>query len=291
MTAQGCGTGCPQPLQAVPEAEAKGRKLDGILQNEMDAVVSASGVHPKANRRCENVDECRGWIIAGEPPQGIRQDDPLRSSVLAPRPFAAAVGVAYSAMMAKERGLAPALAVSVQDVARHTPGEAESLPLLATAAIDSAAPEVEIEFTPIEKPSDPVADEAFPADTRWFNGRPVRPTGVLRMRVTAYSPDAHSCGDSADGLTATLHSVETNAFQLVAADPRVLKYGSLITVPGYADDAIVPVLDCGGKIKGSRLDVLYPTHAEAKRWGSRWLTVTLWTYADGKPAGNPRKLR
>jgi 3D (Asp-Asp-Asp) domain-containing protein len=205
--------------------------------------------------------------------------------------LAAAVGVAYSAMMAKERGLAPALAVSVQDVVRLTPGEAESLPLLATTAIDSAAPEVEIEFTPIEKPSDPVADEAFPADTRWFNGRPVRPTGVLRMRVTAYSPDAHSCGDSADGLTATLHSVETNAFQLVAADPRVLKYGSLITVPGYADDAIVPVLDCGGKIKGSRLDVLYPTHGEAKRWGSRWLTVTLWTYADGKPAGNPRKLR
>lgn len=202
----------------------------------------------------------------------------------------AAVGVAYSAMAAKERGLAPALAMVSTE---HLP--AQSTLTLVAATLPEPSPEVEIEFTPIEAtnqaPSDPVADYSLPADTRWFNGRPVRPTGTLRMRVTAYSPDAQSCGDSADGITATLHSVETNAFQLVAADPRVLKYGSLITVPGYADESIVPVLDCGGKIKGSRLDVLYPTHSQAKQWGSRWLSVTLWAYADGKPAGNPRKLR
>ncbi len=194
----------------------------------------------------------------------------------------AAVGVAYSAMLAKERELTPLLATTVLETRAAAP-----LP----ESNQTKSPEVEIEFTPIDTPSDPIADFALPADTRWFNGRPVRPTGTVRMRVTAYSPDAHSCGDSADGITATLHSVETNAFQLVAADPRVLKYGSLITVPGYADESIVPVLDCGGKIKGSRLDVLYPTHSEAKRWGSRWLSVTLWAYADGKPACNPRKLR
>ena len=207
---------------------------------------------------------------------------------------AAAVGVAYSAMAAKERGFAPALAMVATE---QLPAHAATLPVSLSQA--DTAGEIEFEFTPIEAtdqapnfaPSDPVADYALPADTRWFNGRPVRPTGTVRMRVTAYSPDAQSCGDSADGITATLHSVETNAFQLVAADPRVLKYGSLITVPGYADESIVPVLDCGGKIKGSRLDVLYPTHSQAKQWGSRWLSVTLWAYADGKPAGNPRKLR
>jgi 3D (Asp-Asp-Asp) domain-containing protein len=111
------------------------------------------------------------------------------------------------------------------------------------------------------------------------------------MRVTAYSPDWRSCGDSADGLTATLHSVDTNNSQLVAADPRVLPYGSMVTVPGYADGKIVPVLDCGGAIKGSRLDLLYPTHAQARAWGNRWLTITVWEYADGKPATNPRKVR
>jgi 3D (Asp-Asp-Asp) domain-containing protein len=126
---------------------------------------------------------------------------------------------------------------------------------------------------------------------RWFNGRPVRPAKKIWMTVTAYSPDARSCGDSADGITATLHCVTTNAFKLVAADPRVLRYGSMISVPGYDQHQIVPVLDCGGKIKGNRLDVLFPTHEEARRWGTQRLLVTVWAYADGKPAENPREER
>jgi hypothetical protein len=41
------------------------------------------------------------------------------------------------------------------------------------------------------------------ADIRWYNGRPIRPVRIERMRVTAYSPDERSCGDSADGITAS----------------------------------------------------------------------------------------
>jgi 3D (Asp-Asp-Asp) domain-containing protein len=126
---------------------------------------------------------------------------------------------------------------------------------------------------------------------RWFNGRPVKPWKTITMTVTAYSPDARSCGDSADGLTATLHSVETNNYQLVAADPKLLPYGSMLTVPGYANNEIVPVLDCGGAIKGNRLDLLFPTHEEARRWGVKKVKVIVWQYVDGKPADNPRKLR
>ena len=111
------------------------------------------------------------------------------------------------------------------------------------------------------------------------------------MLVTAYSPDARSCGDSADGYTATMHSVETNAHQLVAADPTVLPYGSMLTVPGYASELIVPVLDCGGKIKGNHLDVLFKTHEEAVKWGVKRVMVTMWEYVDGEPAGNPRAQR
>jgi 3D (Asp-Asp-Asp) domain-containing protein len=126
---------------------------------------------------------------------------------------------------------------------------------------------------------------------RWFNGRPVKPAKVITMKVTAYSPDARSCGDSADGLTATMHSVETNAFRLIAADPKLLPYGSMLTVPGYAENSIVPVLDCGGAIKGKKLDVLFPTHEAARKWGVKDLRVIVWQYVDGKPADNPRKLR
>jgi 3D (Asp-Asp-Asp) domain-containing protein len=127
--------------------------------------------------------------------------------------------------------------------------------------------------------------------TRHFNGRPLRAAYTLRMRVTAYSPDERSCGDSADGITASGYSVVTNGGFLVAADPRVLPLGSLVSVPGYDDGAAVPVLDVGGAIKGNRLDVLFPTHEVAMRWGVRELDVTVWEYADGLPNGFKRQRR
>jgi len=76
--------------------------------------------------------------------------------------------------------------------------------------------------------------------------------------------------------------------RLVAADRRLFPFGSLLTVPGYAGGQVVPVLDRGGAIKGSRLDVLYPTHQVARRWGVRHLDVTVWEYADGRPIGYRR---
>lgn len=124
------------------------------------------------------------------------------------------------------------------------------------------------------------AETVEDASVRWFDGRRVRPVRTIWMKVTAYSPDARSCGKWADGQTATMHSVWTNAMRLVAADTRILPYGSIITVPGYADSEIVPVLDCGGAIKGNRLDVLFPTHEIARKWGVRELPITIWAYDD-----------
>lgn len=122
-------------------------------------------------------------------------------------------------------------------------------------------------------------------DIRWYDGRPIRPAATMRMLVTAYSPDERSCDDWADGYTASGYSVWTNGMKLVAADTSLLPFGSLVTVPGYDGGNVVPVLDRGGKIKGKRLDVLYPTHEIARRWGAQWLDVTIWEYADGQPAG------
>ena len=120
-------------------------------------------------------------------------------------------------------------------------------------------------------------------EIRWFNGRPIHPADVIPMRVTAYSPDARSCGAFADNVTASGYSVWTNGMRLAAADTKLLPFGSLISVPGYDDGAVVPVLDRGGRIKGRRLDVLFPTHEEAMEWGVRQLPVVVWEYADGRP--------
>ena len=62
----------------------------------------------------------------------------------------------------------------------------------------------------------------------------------------------------------------------MAAD-RAIPFGTLIKVPGYAADAAVPVLDRGGKIRGSRIDVFFLTHQAALNWGRQTLTVEVIT--------------
>lgn len=118
---------------------------------------------------------------------------------------------------------------------------------------------------------------------RWYNGRPIRPVRTMIMTTTAYSPDARSCGEYADGITASGYSVLTNGGKLAAADTRVFPFGTMISVPGYDDGNVIPVLDRGGAIKQNRLDLLYPTHEQALVWGVQKLQVTVWEYADGKP--------
>lgn len=189
-----------------------------------------------------------------------------------------ACGVVGSAIAAKERGSVPSM-VSVDTKVRLLAALPQDSVILPTRY---AQPEFEVVLD-----TRPVAER----EIRWFDGRPMRPTKTVWMTVTAYSPDKASCGKFADGHTATLHSVSTNAMQLVAADPKILPYGSTISIPGYAKDDIVPVLDCGSAIKGHRLDVLYGTHARARQWGVQRLPVTVWEYADGLPATNPRKAR
>jgi 3D (Asp-Asp-Asp) domain-containing protein len=130
--------------------------------------------------------------------------------------------------------------------------------------------------------SDPTVG-VFPEEMSIYNGRPVKVVGRMKMVVTAYSPDERSCGASADGITASGYSVLTNGGFMVAADPKVLPLGSLLTVPGYDGEAVVPVLDTGGAIKGNRLDVLFPTHERARQWGVQELEVKVWQYADGLP--------
>lgn len=88
------------------------------------------------------------------------------------------------------------------------------------------------------------------------------------VEVTGYCPCAICCGRSADGITANGAPAQG---KLVAAPPEI-PFGTMIYVPGYSEGP-VPVLDRGGAIKGDRLDLLFPTHDQAARWGRRKMTV------------------
>ncbi len=195
---------------------------------------------------------------------------------------------AYSAVLAKEaRSAQPLAAIEMVDGGT----EQFATEVAAERAEPAQKTQVSEGRATSELKAATSAPKIFPAGTRFFDNRPVRAVKTMEMIVTAYSPDWRSCGGSADGITATLHHVSTNGTKLVAADPRLLAYGSLLTIPGYDAGQVVPVLDCGGAIKGNRLDVLFPTHEEARRWGVRKIKVTVWDYADGLPRENPRKKR
>lgn len=196
-----------------------------------------------------------------------------------------------SAAMVKEASHLPPLA----SVAQPGTGRANTQTLIAANRAASAkAPVVEAvspEPTPAEAERADRLLERKAEQVRWFNGRPVRPARVVWMTVTAYSPDARSCGLFADGITATLHSVETNGGNLVAADTRLFPFGSMLSVEGYDEGDIVPVLDRGGAIKGHHIDLLMPTHNQARQWGVKRMPVVVWEFADGKPMEDPRKFR
>jgi 3D (Asp-Asp-Asp) domain-containing protein len=113
-------------------------------------------------------------------------------------------------------------------------------------------------------------------DIRYYNGRKYRYVKTLRLRVTAYAPDARCCWPYPGTTTASGLSVKTNHGRLVAADTNLIPMHALVSVPGYSNGAAVPVLDRGGAIKGHRLDVLLPTFEKAKDWGSRVLQVKVY---------------
>ncbi len=56
----------------------------------------------------------------------------------------------------------------------------------------------------------------------------------------------------------------------IAADPKVYPFGTRLRVPGYGFGTVE---DVGGSIRGRHIDVWFPSHAEARRWGARWLKV------------------
>ena len=76
-------------------------------------------------------------------------------------------------------------------------------------------------------------------------------------------------GYSLTGRTATGVSV---GYGIVAVDPGVIPLGTRMTIPGYGEGVAA---DTGGAIVGARIDLWFPTRAEALAWGTRTVSITL----------------
>ncbi|MGH2921704.1 MAG: 3D domain-containing protein, partial [Gaiellaceae bacterium] len=59
---------------------------------------------------------------------------------------------------------------------------------------------------------------------------------------------------------------------VVAVDPGIIPLGTHMTIPGYGEGVAA---DTGGSVVGAKIDLWFPTRAEALAWGSRTVTITL----------------
>lgn len=88
------------------------------------------------------------------------------------------------------------------------------------------------------------------------------------FEITAYCPCFKCCGKT-DGITST--GVTAKAGHTIAVDPSVIPYGTELIIDGIEYRAE----DCGGAIKGKRLDIYFDTHAEALEFGRQTADVYL----------------
>lgn len=82
------------------------------------------------------------------------------------------------------------------------------------------------------------------------------------MNVSAYCTCEKCCGKWADGLTAS----GVPAMGRICAAPPEYPFGTVFEVEGYGEYVCE---DRGGAIKGNKLDLLFPTHGEAKKFGRK----------------------
>ena len=94
-------------------------------------------------------------------------------------------------------------------------------------------------------------------------------TSTAQVRATAYTHTDPGC----DYFTATGTRVRIGT---VAVDPRYISYGTrmfIMSNDGSVVYGISVAEDCGGAIKGDRVDLYYPTYGDCIRFGRRDCTI------------------
>ena len=91
---------------------------------------------------------------------------------------------------------------------------------------------------------------------------------VITCTATAYTTEGQSWKRTATGTTARLGAI--------AVDPKVIPYGTkmyIVSADGSITYGIATAEDCGGGIKGKRIDLFFNTHNACLTFGRRTCTV------------------
>lgn len=87
--------------------------------------------------------------------------------------------------------------------------------------------------------------------------------GSYRLQVDAVA--YHLPGYTASGLPV--------GKGVVAVDPRLIPLGTKLFVPGYGKSVAA---DVGVAIKGRIIDLWMPSHAKARKWGRKTVTIVVY---------------
>jgi peptidoglycan DL-endopeptidase CwlO len=102
----------------------------------------------------------------------------------------------------------------------------------------------------------PAAALALPVETR--------STQATGRTITLASTGYCLTGTTATGIPA--------GWGVAAVDPSVIPLGTHLSIPGYG---AAVAADTGGSVVGSRIDLWFPTCAQAGGWGTRSVTIAL----------------
>lgn len=119
----------------------------------------------------------------------------------------------------------------------------------------------------IEQPTDKIVAKGTKVEQTVYRGAE---TGEeFYVTATAYSPYCNGCS----GYTATGLNIKDNPhMKVIAVDPKIIPLGTKVYVEGYG---YAIAADTGGSIKGYKIDVMFPTTAEAYKWGVRKVKIKI----------------
>jgi 3D (Asp-Asp-Asp) domain-containing protein len=156
-------------------------------------------------------------------------------------------------LAARERELEQLAAVRAAASAALADARSDRLRVIASAGAASRSNAAEI--SALQKRARSLAVAERPA--------PVAP-GVRSLTVLA----------TAYALTGATSSGPTAGWGTVAVDPAVIPMGSRLRIPGYGYGVAA---DVGGAIQGARIDLWFPSVAQARAWGRRTVTITVYS--------------
>lgn len=154
--------------------------------------------------------------------------------------------------------------VNGQEVSRKVLSQTQTIAPVAEVVAWGTGPAAEAET--VDPKGLPVIEDGY---IRLPTGEVLTYTGTATVRASAYTHTDAGC----DLITATGSKVHVGT---VAVDPRYIPYGTrmfIMATSGSYVYGICEAEDCGGAIKGDRVDLYLPTYEACMEFGRRVCTV------------------